>query len=161
MKLATIRGQVTHPSFAVELLPYRASYGIAGPGTAHTVTLRVNDVPTSLRVDALPSIAEGDEVVAVGKFRDGTFVAAALGNLTTGAKYIPSSTPSVVAAAVFMGIGLLALFGSFGLPSFMGVVLIGFGALAALFACRMVHAGFELDRVMRPGKTYFDIPGNG
>lgn len=87
------------------------------------VSMRVEGKPVEFKTRSLPSISDGDEVVAAGSTKNGTLQAVAMRNVSTGASYFPPTTMPLVLGAllIVIGIPLIPLLG-------IGLFFGGFGA---------------------------------
>ncbi len=81
-------------------------------GNVHTkavLTMRVDTKPAQIKLPNAPSLNDGEKVTLVGKDKQGTFIARAMRNDTTGAIYQVPTIPYFIMGGLFILLGLMTL----------------------------------------------------
>ena len=138
MGLETLSGVVSQVHHSSETSGKISGSGGRTSGSIHTtqvLTFRVNNKPAQIKLASAASITESDEVSLKGKTKNGTFIAKAMKNNTTGA------IDSLPAWQHYLGGGVLILFG---LP--LSTLIIGIPVLiAGIYYC---YQGFITNKAV-------------
>lgn len=108
------------------------------------INLRLDNKPVLFRTRTLPSIGDGDVVVAAVASKNGTMEALALRNMTTGAIHHAPTVGAMILAGILILIGLplIAFLG-------LGLLFVGFGAFV-LYKGLMVRKAAAMVRDFQP-----------
>lgn len=120
------RGSVTYGNFNQQQGMIR---------TDNTYSFRVGNIPVSFQTRQNFNMNDGDNITAVGDYKNGTFHITALRNETTGAIFKPTTGLLFVAGALSFFLGLIGMF-----------IIIGFIILP--FSFYFFYAGFKCSKAV-------------